>query len=103
MDTVKKKLLPRRERLLLGAWLVAALSVRLAGITEPLVDTWSWRQTDVAMIAENFYQHGFKLLYPQIDWAGSFPGYVGTEFPLVPFLAALLYLPFGVQDWIGRS
>jgi len=31
------------------------------------------------------------------------PGYVGTEFPLVPFIAALLYPIFGVQEWIGRA
>jgi 4-amino-4-deoxy-L-arabinose transferase-like glycosyltransferase len=40
---------------------------------------------------------------PQINWAGTAPGYVGTEFPLVPFLAALLYGVFGVQAWIGRA
>ena len=55
------------------------------------------------MIAENFYRHGFNILYPQINWAGRLPGYVGTEFPLVPFLAAGLYGIFGVQDWIGRA
>jgi hypothetical protein len=72
-------------------------------VTQPFVDHWSWRQADVAMIAENFYRHGFHLLYPQINWAGPAPGYVGTEFPLVPFLAAGLYRMFGVQDWIGRA
>jgi 4-amino-4-deoxy-L-arabinose transferase-like glycosyltransferase len=55
------------------------------------------------MIAENFFRHGFALFYPQINWAGRAPGYVGTEFPLVPFLAALLYGVFGVQAWIGRA
>src|SRR4029453_12838696 len=40
--------------------------------------------------------------YPQINWTGPAPGYVGTEFPLVPFLAAGLYQIFGVQDWFGR-
>jgi 4-amino-4-deoxy-L-arabinose transferase-like glycosyltransferase len=55
------------------------------------------------MIAENFYRHGFALVYPQINWAGAAPGYVGTEFPLVPFLAALLYAMFGVQAWVGRA
>jgi 4-amino-4-deoxy-L-arabinose transferase-like glycosyltransferase len=55
------------------------------------------------MISENFYLHGFNIFYPQINWAGNAPGYVGTEFPLVPFFASLLYLFFDVQDWIGRS
>jgi len=78
-------------------------SIRLINIFQPFVDDWSWRQADVAMIAENFYLHGFNILYPQINWAGHLPGYVGTEFPLLPFLASLLYVFFGVQEWIGRS
>src|SRR5207302_10143293 len=49
------------------------------------------------------YRHGFDLFHPQVNWAGSAPGYVGTEFPLVPFLASLLYPFFGEQEWIGRS
>jgi 4-amino-4-deoxy-L-arabinose transferase-like glycosyltransferase len=94
----------RRQRLLLMAALVlTGMAVRLVMITQPYVDYWSWRQSDVAMIAENFYRQGFQILWPQINWAGPEPGYVGTEFPLVPFLAALLYGLFGVQEWIGRT
>jgi Dolichyl-phosphate-mannose-protein mannosyltransferase len=92
----------RRDLLLIATGLFA-LGVRVIGIGQPFVDEWSWRQADVATIAENFYRHRFNLFYPQINWAGSAPGYVGTEFPLVPFLAAALYLVFGVQDWIGRA
>jgi len=85
------------------AVLLVGVGVRLIGISQPFVDAWSWRQADVAMIAENFYRHGFRVLYPQINWAGSAPGYIGTEFPLVPFLASILYVFFGVSDWIGRA
>src|SRR5919197_4126158 len=91
------------DGLLLLTWLACGLGIRLIKVSQPFVDAWSWRQADVAMIAENFYQHGFALLYPQINWAGTAPGYVGTEFPLVPFLAALLYEVFGVQAWVGRA
>src|SRR5688500_17992216 len=87
-------------------WLLLALflglMLRAVEINQAFVDAWSWRQADVAMIAENFYHHGFNIFYPQINWAGSAEGYVGTEFPLLPFMAALLYVCFGVQDWIGR-
>jgi 4-amino-4-deoxy-L-arabinose transferase-like glycosyltransferase len=93
----------RREQLLLCAILASGLGIRLIAISQPYVDAWSWRQADVAMIAENFYRHGFILFYPQINWAGTAPGYVGTEFPLVPFLAAVLYGIFGVQAWVGRA
>jgi 4-amino-4-deoxy-L-arabinose transferase-like glycosyltransferase len=80
-----------------------ALSTRLIKISQPYVDEWSFKQGTIAMIAENFYRNGFNFLYPQINWAGSSAGYIGTEFPLVPFLASLLYVPFGVHEWIGRS
>jgi len=56
----------------------------------------------VAAIARNFCEGGFHFAYPQIDWAGDAPGYVGTEFPLLPFAAALSYKFLGVHEWIGR-
>ena len=55
------------------------------------------------MIARNYLRHGFRFLWPQIDWAGSAPGYVGTEFPLVPSIAALAYMVVGVHEWVGRA
>jgi 4-amino-4-deoxy-L-arabinose transferase-like glycosyltransferase len=38
-----------------------------------------------------------------VDWAGDAPGYVGTECPIQPFIAALTYRLIGVHDWIGRA
>ncbi len=102
MNSTVPLLRPREVSMLLTL-LAFGLLLRLIQISQPFIDGWSWREADVAMIAENFYRHGFHLFYPQINWAGSSPGYVGTEFPLVPFVAALLYLFFGVQDWIGRA
>ncbi len=85
------------------AIVACALAIRLAGITQPFVDSFGWRQSDVAMIARNFLLGGFDILHPQVDWSAHTSGVVGTEFPLVPLLAALLYSVFGVQDWIGRG
>jgi 4-amino-4-deoxy-L-arabinose transferase-like glycosyltransferase len=81
---------------------LAALVVRLIGIDQPFIDPWSWRQSDVAAIARNFLENGFHFTRPQIDWAGNQPGYVGTEFPVLPFTAALVYRSVGVHEWIGR-
>lgn len=81
---------------------VFAVAVRLIFINQPYVDHWSWRQSDVAAIARNFLQKGFRFGHPQIDWAGNAPGYVGTEFPILPFIAALCYKFTGVHEWIGR-
>ncbi len=95
--------LQRREIFTLAGLLVLAATVRLIDISQPFVDRWSFKQGTIAMIAENFYRNGFNIFYPQINWAGSSPGYIGTEFPLVPFIASLLYGPLGVHEWIGRS
>ena len=82
---------------------ILAVAVRLILINQLFIDRWSWRQSDVAAIARNFSENGFRFAYPQIDWAGSSPGYVGTEFPILPFLTAICYKFAGVHEWIGRS
>lgn len=82
---------------------IFAVATRLILIDQPYVDHWSWRQSDVAAIARNFEQNGFHFAYPQIDWAGNTPGYVGTEFPILPFVAAICYKFAGVHEWIGRA
>ena len=81
---------------------IAAVAARLVLINQPYIDHWSWRQSDVAAIARNFLQNGFHFADPQVDWAGNAPGYVGTEFPILPFIAAVCYKFAGVREWIGR-
>jgi hypothetical protein len=95
-----------RERRMTNAAItlcIFAVVARLIMIDQPYVDHWSWRQSDVAAIALNFFEHGFRFGYPQIDWAGGSVGYVGTEFPILPFLAAICYKLIGIHEWIGRS
>ena len=82
--------------------MLGAFVVRLIGIDQPFVDPWSWRQSDVAAIARNFLENGFHFTRPQIDWAGNQAGYVGTEFPILPFAAAFFYKSAGVHEWVGR-
>jgi Dolichyl-phosphate-mannose-protein mannosyltransferase len=89
-------------KLVIGVWILA-VAARLIFINQPYIDHWSWRQSDVAAIARNFSEGGFRFGYPQIDWAGDATGYVGTEFPILPFVAAICYKFAGVQEWIGRS
>src|SRR5207253_10119495 len=89
-------------RLLITIWILA-VAVRLILINQPYIDHWSWRQSDVAAIAQNFLINGFRFAYPQIDWAGDATGYVGTEFPILPFVAAICYKFAGMHEWIGRS
>ncbi|MFL6513503.1 MAG: ArnT family glycosyltransferase [Chthoniobacterales bacterium] len=88
---------------LLWAVGIAAVAVRLIAINQPFIDPWSWRQADVAAIARNYSETGFHFAYPQIDWSGGDKGYVGSEFPILPFTAAVIYRITGVQEWVGRS
>ena len=81
---------------------IAVIAIRLIAINQPFVGDWSWRQSDVAAIARNYMNGGFRFARPQIDWAGDQPGYVGTEFPILPFAAALCYKVVGVHEWVGR-
>ena len=97
------RLLERRTtKVVLTLWILA-VAARLIFVNQPYVDHWSWRQSDVAAIARNFYDGGFHFAYPQIDWAGDATGYVGTEFPILPFLAAICYKFAGIHEWIGRG
>ena len=82
---------------------ILAVAARFVWIDQPYIDNWSWRQSDVAAIARNYLENSFQFARPQIDWAGDQPGYVGTEFPILPFLAAICYKFFGVHEWIGRA
>jgi 4-amino-4-deoxy-L-arabinose transferase-like glycosyltransferase len=91
------------RRIALCLFILASVAVRFWRIDAPFDDFWSWRQSDVAAIARNYYENGFHFTQPQIDWAGNEPGFVGTEFPLLPFTVALLYKFLGVHEWIGRS
>jgi 4-amino-4-deoxy-L-arabinose transferase-like glycosyltransferase len=81
---------------------IFGIAARFISIDQAFIDNWSWRQSDVAAIARNYFQAGFHFSRPQIDWAGNEPGYVGTEFPILPFTAALCYKFVGVKEWIGR-
>ena len=83
--------------------LALGLALRLVNLQDPLIDKQAWRQTDTAAIARNFYEEGHSLFYPRVDWRGTTSGYVETNFPLYPFVVALLYaVADGSYEWLGR-
>lgn len=55
-----------------------------------------------ATIARNFFEQGMRFLYPQLDY-GPLPGYAALEFPLIPYLAAIVYSVTGQHEWVGRA
>ena len=82
--------------------LVVAAALRLNNIAQPYVDDNAWRESSVAMMAQNFYEKSWNIFYPEVNWVGPGPGYQGREFQTISYLAALLYTLFGKHDWIGR-
>lgn len=82
--------------------LLITLLARLYHINFPVSGWHSWRQSDTATIARNFYENGHNILYPQINWAPQTTGYVESEFHIYPFIVSILYSIFGVNDMWGR-
>lgn len=83
--------------------LLLGLALRLIELQAPLIDGQAWRQADSGAVARNFYQEGYDLFHPRVDWRGDTPGYVEMNFPLYSFLVACLYsLLGGVYEWAGR-
>jgi hypothetical protein len=89
---------------LVGAIILFAILTRIPLMLSPLTysSTDVWRQTDTATIARNFYENNHNIFYPQINWGGSGPGYVETEFQLYTFITAGFYGVLGEHEWIGR-
>ena len=76
-----------------------AFGLRLFGIGSPVA---FWREADTAAMTRNFHENGYALAYPQIDWGGEAPGYVESEFPVYPFVVALVYPLLGEVELAGR-
>lgn len=93
----------RKQIIVILSIFVFSVVFHLKGITGPLLDFHSWRQTQTAMMSRNYYENGFRFFHPQIDWTGidSYKR-AGTEFPIFSYLVALLYKIFGEYDFLGR-
>ncbi len=90
----------RRWRLWLALIVVLAAALRLVHLDARPIGYHGWRQADTAAIARNFHEQGYRLLYPQVDWAA--PGYVETELPLSPGGGALASGAFGAREALAR-
>lgn len=93
----------RNTTYLLISILVVAAILRFININQPFIDSFSWRQSSTAMMAENFYRRNWNIFYPEVSWDGPGPSYNGREFQTVTYITALLYTLLGQHDWVGRS
>ena len=83
--------------------LLVAFLLRLFRVDQPFVDAASWRESDMATIARNFFDGHRNIFLPAIGWAGPGENYVGYEFQLTTYVTAILYGLFGVHDWVARG
>ncbi len=94
------------RQLLCGFFILLLVGVRFAHINIPIVENYNsiTRQSIVASIARNFYDHGFNFFYPEINENGNGPYLFNGEMPIHSYLMALSYkLCGGVHEWASRS
>ena len=89
-------------RLALLLIVIVGAVLRLPHLSTPLVETHGWRQVETASIARALFEERFNPFYPKVNWGGP-DGYVESEFPLVPALAAAAYHAFGPDVKWGRA
>jgi hypothetical protein len=94
---------PTAHYLFLIAILVASALLRFHQIGQPFIDATSWREADVASVADNYYRGHWNIFYPEVSWDGPGPSYQGMEFQTIAYISAVLYLFLGQHDWVGRS
>ena len=82
---------PPRFDVGLLAILGVAVAFRLPYIDLPMAEMHRWRMITNADIARNFYEQSMNIFQPQVSWGGSSAAYVGMEFPLLHWLAAVLF------------
>lgn len=93
---------PARRLPVIALFLTALLARAWVFFNLDTVVYW-WRPSDNAAIARNFFEHGYRLLYPQVDWGGAGSGYVEMEFPVLQYVTALLYGVFGFHESLALA
>ena len=92
----------RRLDLTLLLILLFGILLRCQYLDLPMAEAHRWREITNADIARNFAERSMNIFYPQVNWGGAHEPYVGMEFPLMHWIAALFYLIFGEHAIIGR-
>jgi len=82
--------------------LAFAAILRLQYFSMPMEEAHRWREVTNSDIARNFAERSMNIFYPQVNWGGDRLPYVGMEFPLMHWIAAVLYKIFGEHAEIGR-
>ena len=62
----------------------------------------TWRETDTAMVAANFFTETGSILEPRIDVRGAGDGRIGMEFPLYSYWVGFLFHVAGHHHSLAR-
>lgn len=63
----------------------------------------TWRQTDSATQAQNYYYNGFDFFNPQVNNLNISDGKAASEFPIFYFLVALGWKIFGMHEFVFHA
>ncbi len=97
-----KWLSPKKAKAVLALLLILIAALRLANIDSPAIDRTDWKEIDHIMISKNYFENGYKFLYPEVAWPAESPRITAMELPVVPFFASLLYPFLGVNAYSVR-
>src|SRR5262245_10032128 len=78
------------------------LALRCLYFPAPYGAARGWHQIENLSVAWIFHNESLSPFYPQAIWGGLRAGYVEMEFPLVPYVLAVLWRLFGESDAFGR-
>jgi hypothetical protein len=96
--------IPDRLQYITLALILAVIAiVRILMINTPSLTWTAWKEIDYLYISQNFLQNGFNFFQPEVSWPAEPPHVTEMELPLVPYMTAMLYAVFGVQEYSARA
>jgi len=90
------------QNLIIILILLMILIIRLYYINTSPIDRTAWKEIDYIAISKNYLANGFNFFKPTITWPADPPRVTAMEFPLVPYLASLLYYFFRFSVYTVR-